>query len=238
MNSKEPIHFSDYFNIDKVTLNKLGVFDSILNFDTKVFVEPLLLKNSTSDIVKNSYQTYKNFFTTHDNLVAKIQQIEQKHVLFEVKVQEKFETIFSALEEKPAIAKQGVFFDGQVFDAYLFVSKLIRSAKKSIIILDNYIDETVFAQLSKADNKVKVYILTKNITDTLKLDLKKYNQQYQKVELLKFGLAHDRFLIIDQYDIYHIGASLKDLGTKWFAFSRLDPSSFGLMEQIDKIIKV
>jgi hypothetical protein len=185
----------------------------------------------------NSFVEMRKFFATHGELVARIQQIEQRHIIFEVKAQEKFETIFSALEEKPDIAKQGVFFDGQVFDAYLFVSKLIRSAKKSIIILDNYVDETVFALLSKADNKVKVYILTKNITDTLKLDLKKYNQQYQKVELLKFGLAHDRFLIIDQHDIYHVGASLKDLGTKWFAFSRLEQTSFGLMEQIDKVIK-
>ncbi len=185
----------------------------------------------------NSFVEMRKFFATYGDLVAKIQQIEQRHVLFEVKAQEKFENIFSALEEKPTIAKQGVFFDGQVFDAYLFVSTLIRSAKKSIIILDNYIDETVFAQLAKANNEVKIYILTKNITDTLRVDLKKYNQQYQKVEVLKFGLSHDRFLIIDQHEIYHIGASLKDLGNKWFAFSRLDQSSFGLMEQIDKIIK-
>lgn len=145
--------------------------------------------------------------------------------------------IFSALEEKPVVPKQGIFYDGQVFDAYLFISKLIRSAKNSIILLDNYIDESVLEQLSKSAPQVKVSILTKNITNNLKLDVKKYNEQYHKIELFQFDLSHDRFIIIDQSDIYHIGASLKDLAKKWFAFSKLDQLSFGLMEQINKVIK-
>ena len=102
--------------------------------------------------------------------------------------------------------------------------------------MDNYIDETVLEVLSKA-RKVKIYILTKNITNNLKLDIKKYNEQYETIELFQFGLSHDRFLIIDQKEIYHIGASLKDLGKKWFAFSKLDEGSFALMGQIKKIIK-
>ena len=135
------------------------------------------------------------------------------------------------------IDKQGIFFDGQVFDAYLFVSKLIRTAKKSIILIDNYVDETVLELFTKA-NRVEIYILTKNITKNLELDIEKYKEQYQKIKLHKFGLSHDRFLIIDQTEIYHIGASLKDLGKKWFAFSKFDHTSFGLMSQVEKIIKL
>lgn len=186
--------------------------------------------------IMHSFVEMRKFFATHGDLVMKIQHIERNQILHEAKTQEKFEAIFSALEDKPIVANQGIFFDGQVFDAYLFVSKLIRSAKKSIILIDNYIDETVLELLSKA-SKVKICILTKNITKNLELDVKKYSEQYHAISLFKFGLAHDRFLIIDQKEIYHIGASLKDLGKKWFAFSKFDQSSFGLMEQVEKVIK-
>lgn len=185
--------------------------------------------------IMHSFVEMRKFFALHGDLVTKIQHIEQKQILHEAKTQEKFEALFSALEEKPTVASQGVFFDGQIFDAYVFISKVVRSAKKSIILLDNYVDETVLELLTKA-NKVKVRILTKNITKNLELDVKKYNEQYQEVKLFKFDLSHDRFLIIDQKEIYHIGASLKDLGKKWFAFSKLEQASFGLMSQIEKII--
>ena len=184
----------------------------------------------------NAFVQMRRFVASHSDLIERLQHIEQKQISFEIKSQEKFETIFSALEEKPLVSKQGVFYDGQVFDAYLFVSKLIRSAKQSIILLDNYIDETVLEQLSKSLPTVKVSILTKQISEHLKLDIKKYNAQYQKINLVHFELSHDRFLIIDEKDVYHIGASLKDLGKKWFAFSKLEAASFGLMEQIKKLI--
>ena len=187
--------------------------------------------------IMSSFVEMRKFFHINKDLVNKIQQVEQKQIAFEMKAQEKFEAIFSALEDNPVNAKQGVFFDGQVFDAYLFVSKIIRSAKKSIILLDNYIDETVLEQLSKASKNIKIFILTKNITSNLKLDVSKYNAQHTKIELIQFGLSHDRFLIVDQHDIYHIGASLKDLGKKWFAFSKLEQTSFALMDEITKRIK-
>ena len=186
--------------------------------------------------IMHAFVEMRRFFSINGDLVNKIQQVEQKQIAFEMKAQEKFEAIFSALEDNPVNAKQGVFFDGQVFDAYLFVSKLIRSAKKSIILLDNYIDETVLEQLSKASKNIKIFILTKNITSNLKLDVSKYNAQHTKIELIQFGLSHDRFLILDQHDIYHIGASLKDLGKKWFAFSKLEQTSFALMDEITKRI--
>ena len=112
----------------------------------------------------------------------------------------------------------------------MFVSDLIKSAKESIKIVDNYIDDTVLTLLSKNTN-VKITIYTKTITKQLKQDSEKYNAQYKNLTLKKFDLSHDRFLIIDD-EIYHIGASLKDLGKKWFAFSKMDKSSVSIMEKL------
>jgi hypothetical protein len=120
------------------------------------------------------------------------------------------------------IPTQGVFFDGQVFDAYELTSRIIRSAKTSIVLIDNYIDESTFTHLSKKQNGVKVTILSKSNGNQLQLDLKKANEQYGDFELKLFNKSHDRFLIIDHNEVYHLGASLKDLGKKWFAFSKLD----------------
>jgi hypothetical protein len=121
---------------------------------------------------------------------------------------------------------EGIFFEGQVFDAYIFVSDLIKSAKKSIILIDNYVDESVLSILSKRKKDVSAMIFTSNLTKQLKLDLKKHNEQYPSIEIKTFNKSHDRFLIIDKESVYHIGASLKDLGKKWFAFSKieLDPN--------------
>lgn len=123
------------------------------------------------------------------------------------------------------IPNQGVFFDGQVFDAYELASKIIRSAKKSIVLIDNYIDENTMIHLSKKEGDVKVVLFTKNISKQLNLDVKKVNDQYGNFEIKTFNKSHDRFLIIDQSKVYHLGASLKDLGKKWFAFSKLDKNS-------------
>jgi hypothetical protein len=125
------------------------------------------------------------------------------------------------------IPTQGVFFDGQVFDAYVLVSKIISSAKKTIVLIDNYVDESVLVHLSKKQKNVTVSILTKNIGKQLQLDVEKANTQYQGITVKSFDKSHDRFLIIDENDIYHLGASLKDLGKKWFAFSKLDKNSIG-----------
>src|SRR5690554_6579537 len=116
---------------------------------------------------------------------------------------------------------QGVFFDGQIFDAYELASKIIRSAKKNIVLIDNYIDESTLTHLSKKTKTVKVLLLTKTISKQLTLDLKKANEQYSNFELKAFTKSHDRFLIIDNTEVYHLGASLKDLGKRWFAFSKI-----------------
>ena len=118
--------------------------------------------------------------------------------------------------------KEGIFFEGQVFDAYELVISIIKEAKRSIVLIDNYVDETVLSMLSKRKDQVKASIYTANLSKELSLDLKKHNAQYAPVEIKVFGKSHDRFLIIDEKTVYHIGGSLKDLGKKLFAFSRIE----------------
>lgn len=117
---------------------------------------------------------------------------------------------------------EGVFHDGKIFDAYRFATDLIKSAKKSLVLIDNYVDESVLLMLSKRNTGVSAKIYTSHLSDALKLDLQKHNNQYPPIEIEKYTKAHDRFLIIDDTDVYHIGASLKDLGKKLFAFSKLN----------------
>ena len=116
---------------------------------------------------------------------------------------------------------EGIFYDGQIFDAYTFVSDLIRSAKKSVVLFDNYVDDTVLTMLDKRKKKVTATIYTKSVSKQFSLDLAKHNAQYQPIEIKEFGKVHDRFLCIDNA-VYHIGASLKDLGKKWFAFTKME----------------
>ncbi len=116
---------------------------------------------------------------------------------------------------------QGIFYDGQIFDSYKFVAELVKSAKKSIVLIDNYIDESVLTLLSKRNPNVDATIFTNTVSYQFKLDLKKFNAQYPEIKVNEFKKSHDRFLIIDKKTVYHIGASLKDLGKKWFAFSKI-----------------
>jgi hypothetical protein len=131
------------------------------------------------------------------------------------------------------IPTQGVFFDGQIFDAYELASRIIRSAAKSIILIDNYIDESVLTILSKRKANVAAAIYTKELRKAFLLDLKKHNTQYPPIEVKPFTDNHDRFLIIDNKGLYHIGASLKDLGKKWFAFSRMDSLVNEILDKIE-----
>jgi len=116
---------------------------------------------------------------------------------------------------------EGIFYDGQIFDAYRFVSDLIRKAKTSVVLIDNYIDDTVFSLLDKRREGVKAIVYTKSVNEQLKLDIKRHNEQYAVIEVSQFNKAHDRFLLIDD-EVYHIGASIKDLGKKWFAFTLMN----------------
>ena len=127
---------------------------------------------------------------------------------------------------------QDIFFQGQIFDAYTFVSDLIKTAKTSIMLIDNYIDDSVLTHFSKRNKDVNLIMLIKNISKQLNLDIKKHNEQYPVVVAKVFKDAHDRFLIIDEKEIYHFGASLKDLGKKWFAFSKIDISSVKILDKL------
>ena len=126
---------------------------------------------------------------------------------------------------------EGIFFEGQIFDAYQFASDIIKSANKAIVLIDNYVDESVLTLLSKRNSEVTATIYTASISKQLKLDLKRFNAQYPTVEVKTFTKSHDRFLIVDHATVYHIGASLKDLGKKWFAFSKIELDA---MELINK----
>ena len=161
-------------------------------------------------------------------IFQKFEQIEKKLI----KHDENFEHIFDALQNNEIKKTHGIFFNGQIFDAYKFVAKLIRSAKRSIILIDNFIDETVLTLFTKRKKKVKVSIYTRRISKQLKLDLQKFNQQYEPIEIIEFPDSHDRFLIIDEKEIYHFGASLKDFGKKWFAFSKFDNEALQILAKL------
>lgn len=139
---------------------------------------------------------------------------------------------FDLLIKTNLLPTEGIFYDGQIFDAYQFASDIIKSATKSIVLIDNYVDESVLTLLSKRNSIVTATIYTASVSKQLKLDLKRFNAQYPKVEVKTFTRSHDRFLIIDNATVYHIGASLKDLGKKWFAFSKIELDA---MEMINKL---
>jgi|LakMenE18May11ns_1017448.scaffolds.fasta_scaffold9928885_1 hypothetical protein len=146
---------------------------------------------------------------------------------WKVEAELKLDALFKALS-KNDFPSSGIFFNDQIFDAYLFSSELISKAKKSIILIDNYVDETTLIQLSKRNKKVQCTIYTDKINDQLKLDLEKHNSQYPAIEIRILKNSHDRFLVLDEKELYHLGASLKDLGKRWFAFSKLD----GLVQEV------
>jgi hypothetical protein len=161
----------------------------------------------------------KNLVLKHSsNTDKRLSSLEQK----QIDTDNKINLIFKALEDKTIEPKQGIFYKGQVFDAYKFVSDLIRKAEKSVILIDNYVDDSVLTLLSKRRESTDCKIFTSRIDKQLKLDLQKHNEQYPKIEIDVFKDSHDRFLIIDENELYHFGASLKDLGKKWFAFSEMN----------------
>ena len=173
--------------------------------------------------IMRAFVNMRKFIVSNGGIFERFERIEQRLS----KHDDHFNKLFDALEDKTIKPTQGIFYDGQIFDAYAFVSDLIKSAKTSITLFDNYIDDTVLTMLSK-NQEVSITIYTKTITKQLKLDVEKYNAQYKPMDLKAFDLSHDRFLLIDD-EIYHIGASLKDLGKKWFGFSKMDKESLNII---------
>lgn len=168
--------------------------------------------------VMEAFVEMRKILISNASLFQRLDKVELK----QLESDQKFEEIFKALESDKLHNDKGIFYCGQIFDAYTFVSDIIRSAENSIILIDNYVDDTVLILLGKRNDNVTATIYTKSVSNQLRLDLQRYNSQYSPIEIEIFSDAHDRFLIIDNTELYHIGASLKDLGKKWFAFSRMD----------------
>ena len=193
-----------------------------------------VLRSNTA--VKISIQIMMAFVEMRKILQAN-SGILQRMDHFELKMadhEQKFEQLFSALEKNNPIPEKGIFFEGQIFDAYSFVADLVKIAKNEIILIDNYIDESVLALLSKRAINVNVTIYTKQINRALQLDLEKHNSQFPHIEIKTLQNTHDRFLLIGKQALYHIGASIKDLGKKWFAFSRMDGFIDQILDQINR----
>ena len=176
----------------------------------------------------NAFVAMRRFISANAQVFQRLDVVEKKQIEHD----KKFEEIFDAIQSKDIKPEKGIFFDGQIFDAYKFISDVIRTANKSIILIDNYIDDSVLTLFGKRNANVQVTIFTKDISRQLALDLDKYNSQYPPVEIKEFKQSHDRFLIVDDKKVYHIGASLKDLGKKWFAFSKFDTEAFKLLDNL------
>ncbi|KQC07836.1 MAG: hypothetical protein APR54_05505 [Candidatus Cloacimonas sp. SDB] len=170
----------------------------------------------------DAFVIMRRFLASNAAIFQRLDSVEKKQLEHKTESDRKFNQIFNAIEEYQITPKQGIFFDGQIFNAYKLLSDIFRSAVSSIFIIDNYIDDSILTLLSKRDKNVTVKIFSGKINSQLKLDVQKYNEQYPSVELIKLTKAHDRFIIIDEKHVYHLGASLKDLGNKWFAFTKMD----------------
>ncbi|MGE4319326.1 MAG: ORF6N domain-containing protein [Deferribacterales bacterium] len=183
----------------------------------------------------NTFIEMRKFLSGNAVIFQKFQELESRQKSYEHESEAKFEKIFKAIEDRDIVPKQGIFYDGEIFDAYSFVCDLVRKAKSDIVVIDNYIDDTVLTLLSKRSSGCAASIYTDRISKQLNLDIQKHNQQYPAINVKELKNCHDRFIIIDKKEIYHIGASLKDLGKKWFAFSKLDSDSLQILDKIKSI---
>ena len=187
--------------------------------------------------IMDAFVAMRRFMVTNAEVFQRLSTMEYHQLEMQQHMQEsdkRIEEVFRRLDEGNAKPKQGVFYNGQIYDAYTFVSDLIKSAKRRIILIDNYVDETVLTLLDKRGEGVSAVIYTQQISRQFQLDIDRHNAQYAPVDVETFRLTHDRFLCIDD-DVYHIGASIKDLGKKWFGFSKMEiltPDE--LVERINK----
>ena len=183
----------------------------------------------------DAFVEMRKFISQNASFFNRLSNLEQKQLETDIKLlstDTKIDEVLNALEANEITPKQNIFYNGQIFDAYTLIADIIRSAKKSIILIDNYIDDTVFKQLAKRNKNVTAVIYSKTTDKIVKQDLQKHNEQYPTIELKKLITAHDRFLIIDSKTVYHFGASLKDAGKKWFACSKLDINAYDILEKL------
>ncbi|MBU4485544.1 MAG: ORF6N domain-containing protein [Candidatus Delongbacteria bacterium] len=198
----------------------VAALSSILTSDKAIDISIMIMR---------TFVEMRKFIQANGHIFQRLDRVEIKLL----ENDQKFEKVFNALESQDRIPDQGIFFEGQVFDAYKFVSDLFRSAEKSIVIIDNYIDDTVLVHLTKISKSIKVKILKKSISEQFKLDIKKFGEQYSSIEAYEFKHSHDRFIIIDGSIVYLFGASLKDLGKKLFGFTKMDKSAMRLIDKVN-----
>lgn len=180
-------------------------------------------------MIMRAFVQMRSFIEMNSDLYQRVQNLE----INQLETNHKIENILNTFSLKQPINQQGIFFDGQIFDAYIFVSELIRTANQSIILIDNYIDESVLIMFTKRKPNVDVFIYTSTISKDIQLDIKKLNAQYPNITLKQYKRSHDRFMIIDHKKIFHLGASLKDLGKKWFAFSILNIDVHDIIKRLN-----
>lgn len=200
------------------TENGIAMLSSVLRSPTAIEANIRIMRAFTS---------MRHFLASNAQVFQRLSNIEYHQIETDKRIDEVFKRI-----DAQTPPKQGIFFDGQVFDAYRFVSDLVKKAKRSIILIDNYVDDSVLILLDKRKDNVAAKIYTQNISPQLQLDLNRHNSQYPVIVVEQFNKAHDRFLLIDE-DVYHIGASIKDLGKKWFAFTLM--RDIGAQELLNKI---
>lgn len=176
----------------------------------------------------------RQFIASNAQIFQRLDVMEQNQlalVAHQTETDHKLEEIFRRLDSGNVQPHQGIFFDGQIFDAYTFINDRIREATTRIILIDNYIDDSVLTILSKRADKVATTIYTKKPSAQLQLDIQKHNAQYPPIDIITFDRSHDRFLCIDD-TVYHLGASIKDLGKKWFAFNRMEMPANELLQKL------
>ena len=197
------------------TENGVAMLSSVLRSDTAIEVNIRIMRAFTSmrHFLQNNAEVFQRLSTLEYHQLEMQQHFQESD--------KRIEEVFRRLDEGNAKPKQGIFYNGQIYDAYNFVSDLIKSAKKRIILIDNYVDETVLTLLDKREDGVSAFIYTQQINRQFQLDIDRHNAQYPPINVETFRLSHDRFLCIDD-DVYHIGASIKDLGKKWFGFSKME----------------
>lgn len=167
--------------------------------------------------IMDAFVTMRHFLLSNAQLFQRMDRIEYKLL----ENDQKFDEVFAKLEEKSLKQEQGLFFDGQIFDAYEFICKLVKSATSRIVLIDNYVDESILTMLDKRNSGVAATIYTQKISKQFALDIAKHDAQYPAIDVKVFTKSHDRFLIIDD-KVYHVGASIKDLGKKWFAILEME----------------
>jgi hypothetical protein len=214
----------EYLTVQKEGLRNIKRKVAIYNLDVIISVGYRVKSQRGTQFRIWANKVLKDYLLKGYAINHRIDRIERKLLDHDQK--------FDLLVKTNLPPNEGVFYEGQIFDSYHFVSGLIKSAETSIILIDNYIDESVLVLLSKRKPGVIATIFTISITAQLKLDIEKFNAQYPKIDVRIFNKSHDRFLIIDQQAVYHIGASLKDLGKKWFAFSRIRLDAMEMIERL------